>query len=168
MSATLTADELLAGRDVTYDVEIPAAILAPPGTTAGGTAGVTTMPRRVRLRPLTLRDVQLIAKAARDDDVLTSVLMLQRAVVEPALKEKDIAAMRSGVVRYLVGEVNRISGLTSDADMQRELAESPFMQALVILASEFGWTPDQMRRLTVAQVVGFLEGLQRLRKPASS
>ncbi|MGQ0641721.1 MAG: hypothetical protein ACT4P6_13310 [Gemmatimonadaceae bacterium] len=160
MSAVLlSAEELLAGADVTYDVEIPSALLA---ARSEGSAGASSA-RRVRLRPLTLRDVQLIAKAARDDDVLTSVLMIQRAVVEPTLKEKDIAAMRSGVVRFLVEQVNRISGLTSDADTQRDLAESPFMRAMVILAQEFGWTPEQMRALTMAQLVGFLEGLQRTR-----
>ena len=167
MTALLTANELLAGGDVTYDVEIPSSVLAPAAASASdGLAGIGS--RRVRLRPLTLRDVQLIAKAARDDDVLTSLLMIQRAVVDPPLKEKDVAGMRSGVVRFLVTEINRVSGLTSDVDTQRELAESPFMQALVILASEFGWTPDQMRSLTVAQVVGFLDGLQRLRRPAAS
>jgi hypothetical protein len=155
MSGVLvSAEDLLAGSDVTYDVDLPSTLVAP----ANG-AG----PKRVRIRPLTLRDVQLIAKAARDDDVLTSVLMIQRALVEPALKEKEIAAMRSGVVRFLVEQINRISGLTSDADAQRELADSPFMQAAVILAKEFGWTPEQMRGLTLAQVVGFIEGLQRVR-----
>jgi hypothetical protein len=158
-SLLLSAEELLAGADVTYDVEIPSALLV----TRADAATATASPRRVRLRPLTLRDVQLIAKAARDDDVLTSVLMIQRAVVEPTLKENDIAAMRSGVVRFLVEQVNRISGLTSDADTQRDLAESPFMRAMVILAQEFGWTPEQIRSLTIAQVVGFLEGLQRTR-----
>ena len=73
------------------------------------------------------------------------------------------SAMRSGVVRFLVEQINRISGLTTDSDTQRELAESPFMQAAVILAKEFGWTPEQMRGLTLAQVVGFIEGLQRAR-----
>jgi hypothetical protein len=161
MSALLlSAEELLAGADATYDVEIPSALLA---THVSAGSATLASPRRVRLRPLTLRDVQLIAKAARDDDVLTSVLMIQRAVVEPTLKEKDIAAMRSGVVRFLVEQVNRISGLTSDAELQRDLAESPFMRAMVILAQEFGWTPEQMRSLTMAQVVGFLEGLQRAR-----
>jgi hypothetical protein len=148
----VSAEDLLAGSDVTYDVELPASLLNGNGVA-----------KRVRIRPLTLRDVQLIAKAARDDDVLTSVLMIQRALVEPALKEKEIAAMRSGVVRFLVEQINRVSGLTSDTDAQRELADSPFMQAAVILAKEFGWTPEQMRGLTLAQVVGFIEGLQRVR-----
>jgi len=155
----ISAEDLLAGSDVTYDVEVPAALLPVPNGT--GSAGAET--RRVRLRPLTLRDVQLIAKAARDDDVLTSVLMIQRALVEPSLKEKEISAMRSGVVRFLVEQINRISGLTGDTDAERELADSPFMRAAVVLAKEFGWTPEEMRSLTLAQVVGFIEGLQRAR-----
>ena len=129
MSGVLvSAEDLLAGSDVTYDVDLPASLVS----SANGA------PKRVRIRALTLRDVQLIAKAARDDDVLTSVLMIQRALVEPSLKEKEIAAMRSGVVRFLVEQINRVSGLTTDTDTQRELAESPFMQAAVILAKEFG------------------------------
>ncbi|HYN82249.1 MAG TPA: hypothetical protein VES88_12155 [Gemmatimonadaceae bacterium] len=153
-SLLVSAEDLLAGSDATYDVELSVELL--PSLNGGD-------PRHVRIRPLTLRDVQLITKAARDDDVLTSVLMIQRALVEPPLKEKEIAAMRSGVVRFLVEQINRISGLTSDGDAQRELAESPFMHAAVILAKEFGWTPEQMRSLTLAQVVGFIEGLQRVR-----
>src|SRR4051794_16264027 len=110
MIVMLSAEDLLAGADTSYDVEVPDALL-------NGSGGAPA--RRVRLRPLTIHDVQLIAKAARDDDVLTSVLMIQRALVEPKLKEKEIAAMRSGMVRFLVDRINRISGLTSDADMER-------------------------------------------------
>lgn len=161
-AALASAEELLAGADVTYDVEIPAALLSPAPTDVP--ARENALARRVKLRPLTLRDVQLIAKAARDDDVLTSVLMIQRALVEPSLKEKEIAGMRSGVVRHLVEQINRISGLAGESDAQRDLAESPFMQAAVILAKEFGWTPGEMRSLTLAQVVGYLNGLQRVKE----
>ncbi len=153
-TATLTAEDLLAGADATIDVEVPRHLAGP----ADGEASR----RVVRIRPLTLRDVQLIAKAARDDDVLISVLMIQRAVVEPTLKEKEIAGLRSGVVQFLVDQINRVSGLTSDRDASRELLESPIMQAFAILARELGWTPEQMRSLTAAQVVGYLDALSRL------
>lgn len=157
----LSAEELLAGADASYDVDVPVELLAGAGSPA-------TTPRRVRLRPLTIHDVQLIAKAARDDDVLTSVLMIQRALVEPKLKEKEIAAMRSGMVRFLVDRINRLSGLTSDADMERELASSPMMKAFVVLAQEFGWTPEQVRALTVGQVLGYLDGLRQVRSAKAS
>ena len=156
MTVMLSAEDLLAGADASYDVEVPEALLH------GASA------HRVRLRPLTIHDVQLIAKAARDDDVLTSVLMIQRALVEPKLKEKEIAAMRSGMVRFLVDRINRISGLTSDADMEREVASSPLVQAFVVLAQEFGWTPEQVRGLTVGQVLGYLDGLRQLRSAKAS
>ena len=160
MSAVLaTADELLAGADLTYDVEIPAALLAPSGGAGGAPVG-----RAVRLRPLTVRDVQLIARAAKSDEVLTSTLMLQRAMVEPALKDREVATMRSGLVRFLVDEVNRISGLTSDADELRDLAQSPLMQAFVVLAREFGWTPEQVKAMTMGQLLGYLEVLTRSRR----
>lgn len=153
-AALLTAEDLLAGADAAIDVVFPADLAGPADD-----AGVR---RVVRIRPLTLRDVQLIAKAARDDDVLISVLMIQRAVVEPALKEKEIAGLRSGVVQFLVDQINRVSGLTSDRDVARDLLESPIMQAFTILAREFGWTPEQMRSLTAAQVVGYLDALSRM------
>ena len=156
-----TPDELLAGSDVTYDVEIPAALLHP---SPDGAESATASGRRVRIRPLTVRDVQLIAKAARSDDVLTSILMVQRAVVEPALKERDVAQMPGGVVRFLVERINRVSGLTASEDDLRLVAESPLVQAFAVLAREFGWTPDQVRNLTIAQVLGYLEVLGRVRR----
>ena len=72
----VTPEELLAGKDVTYDVDIPAELLhpTPDGRPASGASA-----GRIRLRPLTVKDIQLIAKAAKDDEVLTSVLMIQRA-----------------------------------------------------------------------------------------
>lgn len=149
----LTAEELLAGAGVVHDVEIPPAVLH-PGEEAGAA-------RRVRIRPLTVRDVQLIARAARDDEALTSALMIQRAVVDPALKEKDVAAMHGGLVRWLVDAINRASGLATDEDELREMARSPLVQAFTILAREFGWTPAQVRQLTVGQILGYLESLQR-------
>jgi len=162
----LSAEDLLAGADTSYDVEVPDALLNGADPDALANRGASQ--RRVRLRPLTIHDVQLIAKAARDDDVLTSVLMIQRALVEPTLKQKEIAAMRSGMVRFLVDRINRISGLTSDADMEREVASSPLVQAFVVLAQEFGWTPEQVRSLTVGQVLGYLDGLRQLRSGKGS
>ena len=156
-----TPDELLAGSDVTYDVDIPAALLHPSPDHEVATNG---QGRRVRIRPLTVRDVQLIAKAARSDDVLTSILMVQRAVVEPALKERDVAQMPGGVVRFLVERINRVSGLTASEDDLKLVAESPLVQAFAVLAREFGWTPDQVKNLTIAQVLGYLEVLGRVRR----
>jgi hypothetical protein len=149
----VTAEELAAGKDVTFDVEIPAEVLHPtadgtPPTRPGGT---------VRLRPLTIRDVQLIAKAAKDNEVLTSTLMIQQAVVEPALNQHEVAELPGGVVSFLVDCINRVSGLTTSEDDLRDIARSPIVRAFFILAKEFNWTPQQVRELTVGQVLGYLE-----------
>jgi hypothetical protein len=153
-----TPEELLAGSELTYDVEIPAALLHPA---LDGAAPVGA-PRRVRIRPLTVRDVQLIAKAARTDEVLTSILMVQRAVVEPALKDRDVAQMHGGLVHFLMERINHVSGLTTREDDLRAIADSPLVQAFAVLAREFGWTPDQVKSLTLAQLLAYLEAIGRM------
>jgi hypothetical protein len=158
----LTPEELMAGRDVTYDVEIPPEVLQPALEDGGSPA----TGGKVRLRPLSVKDVQLIAKAAKDDEVLTSVLMVQRAMVEPTLAERDISALHGGLVRFLVDRINRISGLSSTDDELRELAESPIVQAFFVLAREFNWTPEEVRGMTVGQILGYLELLEQSRGTA--
>lgn len=153
----LTAEDLVAGADATFEVELPANVF--PAATA-----VDRRTGRVRLRPLTVRDVHLIAKAAKADDVLTVALMIQKAVVEPALTDKDVARMPAGLVRFLVEQIDRISGLRSSDDELRGLAGSPIVQAFFVLTKEFGWTPDEIRRLTVAQVLAYLEMLTESRR----
>lgn len=150
----VTPEELFAGAEVTYPVRIPADILNP--ATPDDAEG-----REIRLRPLTVRDVQLIAKAAKEDEVLTSVLMIQRACVEPALKQQDVSAMHGGLVRFLVDQINRISGLTTTEDDLREIVDAPIVQAFFVLAREFNWTPQQVRELTLGQILGYLELLNR-------
>jgi hypothetical protein len=156
----ITPEELLAGNSATFDVEIPASLLN--SELEGGASRPTE--RMIRLRPLTVKDIQLIAKAAKDDEVLTSVLMIQKAVVEPALKQNDIAALRSGLVSFLVDRINHISGLTTTDDELRAIADAPIVQAFFLLAKEFSWTPQQVRELTIGQIVGYLEFLNQGRK----
>src|SRR5262249_18548188 len=104
----ITPEELLAGKELTYDVEVRPSALA-----AGEEQHRTGGAKKVRLRPRTIKDVQLLAKAAQDDEVLTSVLMIHRSVVEPKLKQNEISDMPSGLVRFLVEQINRISGLSA-------------------------------------------------------
>jgi hypothetical protein len=82
----VTAEELLAGREMTFEVEIPTQILSPSLENGNGHSKDVAA-KKIQLRPLTVKDVQLIAKGAKDDEVLTSVLMIQKSVVEPALKQ---------------------------------------------------------------------------------
>ena len=63
----LSAEELLAGSGLTFEVSIPAEILRP-------TDGADGDERTVRLRPLTVCDLQLISRAAEKIPELRSIL----------------------------------------------------------------------------------------------
>ena len=89
----LTADELLAGSALSFEVEVPAHILS---AAAKGTGG------RVRLRPLNVRDLQLIARAAKDNDALTSALMVQTALEEPRLTVAQVNTLPVGLLQFLL------------------------------------------------------------------
>jgi hypothetical protein len=83
--------------------------------------------------------------------------MIQRAVVEPQLKQNQIAEMHSGLVGFLVDRINRISGLSATQDELRAMADSTIVQAFFVLAREFNWTPQQVREMTIGQIMGYLE-----------
>lgn len=134
----LSADDLLAGSALTHDVEIP----------DGG---------RVQLRPLTVRDVQLVTKAARDDDGLLSALMLKEALVEPAMTLDQVQGLPAGLARFLVDEVCRVSGLAVDEDDLDRVVQAPLARATFALAREFGWSPQEIGELTMGQVLLYLE-----------
>ncbi|MCS7220695.1 MAG: hypothetical protein RML36_09200 [Anaerolineae bacterium] len=151
----LTAEELLAGSELRHEVPIPAELLYPNGYDPAATAEPTT----VVLRPLTVRDLQLIVKAARQDDLLTSALMVQRALVQPELNQAQVAAMPAGLLRYLADQVNRISGIGVTADSLERMVQAPLARACFILAREFGWTPQQVSEMTLGQILLYLEML---------
>jgi hypothetical protein len=165
----VTPEELLAGREMTFDLEIPPSVLHPsphpsPHPALDGKNGAGGTAKKIQLRPLTVKDVQLIAKAAKDDEVLVSALMIQKAVVEPQLKQSEIANMHSGLVSFLVDAINRISGLSATEDEMREMIESPLVRAFFVLAKEFNWTPQQVKELTVGQILGYLELLNQAKR----
>src|SRR5262245_56121645 len=161
----VTPEELLAGKEMTFDLEIPPSVLRPSLYPApDGKNGAGGAAKKSQLRPLTVKDVQLISKAAKDDEVLVSALMIQRAVVEPQLKQNEIVNMHSGLVRFLVDAINRISGLSATEDEMREMIESPLVRAFFVLAKEFNWTPQQVKELTVGQILGYLEMLNQTKR----
>jgi hypothetical protein len=157
----ITPEELLAGKEATYDVEIPESILR-PGITSKQTNGGPE--KKIKLRPLTVKDIQLIAKGAKDDEVLTSALMIQKAVVEPQLKQSQIADLHAGLVSFLVDQINHISGLSTTDEEMDQMTDSPIVQAFFLLAKEFNWTPDQVREMTVGQIIGYLEFLNQTKR----
>jgi hypothetical protein len=155
MAKALTAEDLLAGASSTHNVQIPAALLNSGGELNGAMAG------EVVLRPLTVRDVQRVTAAAKEQQVLTSVLMVQQALVSPQLTMEQVGALSAGLVQFLLGKVNAVSGLSLDGDELENAIRAPLTRACFILAREFGWTPEQCSSLTVGQVLLYLEMLAR-------
>ena len=150
----LSAEELLAGSSLTFEVEVPAGVLSPTEGTVAREAK-----RTVRLRPLAVRDLQLISRAAKENDTLTAVLMVQRALVEPEMSVAQVAAMHVGLVQLLLWHVNQISGIAATAEQLSAASAAPLAKAAYVLAKEFGWTPQQVGDLTLGQVLLHLQML---------
>jgi len=151
-SRASTVEQLLLGGQGIVSIDVPADVMSPGGSGAPG---------RVTLRPLVLADVHRIQRAAREDDALTSVLMVQQALVEPNLSVDQVNRMHCGLVEFLLAEVNRISGLRMGRDELDDVVRAPMARACFELARQFGWTPDQCAALTVGQVLAYLEMLHR-------
>ena len=150
----LSPEELLAGSGLTFETEIPADVLHP----ANG-VGPHAVEGTVRLRPLTVADLQLLSRAAKESDSLLATLMVQRALAEPELSIAQVAAMHVGLVQFLLREVNRISGIETTADELAAAADAPLAKAATALAERFGWTPEQVSELTLGQVLLHLKML---------
>lgn len=147
----LTANELLAGASLTYTASIPEAVLYPGGRDDNGNG--TGEEQTVLLRPLTVNDLQLVTRAARENDTLTATLMVQRALVEPEMTIAQVATMHAGLVQYLLEKVNQISGITVTSDELDEASQLPLTKAAFVLAQAYGWTPDEVSQLTLGQVM---------------
>lgn len=146
-ASTLSAEELLAGGSLRYPITIPAEYLSANGDGPG----------QVVLKPLTVKDVQIIVRASRDDVGLTSALMIQQAMVEPELGADQVASLPAGLARFLVDEINRISGLATSADELNQHVQAPLARACFILSREFGWTPEEISALTIGQILLYLQ-----------
>jgi hypothetical protein len=157
----LTVEELLLGGTETLTVEIPQEVLRPAGNGAAAENGAPETPATVVLRPLVLADVERIHKAAREGNALTSVLMVQQALVEPKATVDEVSGMHAGLVEFLLREVNRVSGLALSGDELDEVVRSPLARSCFVLAREFGWTPEECAGLTLGQVLVYLEMLGR-------
>jgi hypothetical protein len=100
----MTADDLLAGANATYRVEVPADVVRP-----GADAGAE--PVMVVLRPLTIGGFQLILKAAKEDASAIPLLMIKESLVEPAMTLQQVQRMHLGLVEFLVAQIKDISGM---------------------------------------------------------
>jgi len=148
----LNSADLLAGEDAVRDVEVPSELLAGGAVTAGD--------RRVRLKSLTVNDLRLIARAARANDELTAVLMVQRSLVEPALSVPEVSRMPVGLLQFLLREVNDLSGISASEEELARAIEDPLAQAAFRLSQAFGWTPEEIGRLTMGEVRTHLQLLK--------
>jgi hypothetical protein len=158
MARSLSAHDLLAGATASRSIAIPEGLLK-------GGAGNGAMLGEVTLRPLTLRDVQRVTQAAKEQKVLTSALMVQQALTQPELTVEQVASLPAGLVRFLVREVNRLSGLDVGAEELEASVRAPLVRACFVLSREFGWTPQQCSDLTLGQVLLYLEMLARGETP---
>ena len=144
----LTAEELLAGGALTHEVAVTPELLGD----GGGLSDV-----RVTLRPLTVRDLQRIGKAAREDESLSAALIIQHALVEPSLKIDQVSQLPAGLARFLLERINAISGINTARTELEEAVQAPLARACFILAKEFGWTPEEVSGLTIGQILLYLE-----------
>jgi hypothetical protein len=151
----LTAEDLLASGSATHNIKIPRALLDT------GTSDGTSFAGEVTLRPLLVRDVERVARAAREQRILASILMVQQALVNPRLTVEQVGNLPAGLVQFLSEQVNRLSGLTVDEEDLERAVKAPVARACFILAREFGWTPVQCSELTVGQLLLYLEMLAR-------
>jgi hypothetical protein len=155
----LTAAGLLAGADITATLEIPASLLArSAGNT--GSADTGTADHTVRLKPLTVNDLRLIVRAARDNDELSAALMVQRSLVEPALSLAQVSQLSIGLMQFLLREVNRLSGMAASEAEIAAAIEDPLAQASFRLSQAFGWTPEDIGKLTLGEVLTHLQFLK--------
>jgi hypothetical protein len=145
----LTSEQLLAGSALTHEVTVPAGLLK--------VAGNPLPEAQVVLRPLTVQDLQRIGKAARQDEELSAGLMIQQALVEPALKLDQVSQLPAGLARFLVEQINAISGINTPQDQLAELVQAPLAKACFILAKEFGWNPEDVSAMTIGQILLYLE-----------
>jgi hypothetical protein len=146
---TLSIEELLAGGSLTHEVIIPEELLNSNGH--GPPNG------QVVLRPLTVRDLQRIAKAARDDESLSAALIIQQGLAEPALKFEQVSQLPAGLARFLVDRINAISGISTPRNALDELVQAPLAKACFVLAKEFGWTPEEVSGMTIGQILLYLQ-----------
>lgn len=143
----LSAQDLLAGSDTRVEVEIPAQLLGDS----------SAQDRQVLLKPLSVHDLRLVNRAARENDDLTAALMVQRSLVEPELTVAQLSGLSAGLLQFLLNQVNRISGIHASEEELAESMQDPITQASLQLAREFGWTPQQIGELTLGQMLLHLQ-----------
>ena len=157
----LSPEDLLAGAAATFEVEVPAEVLRPAPPGGGAPFAAAAEGGTVQLRPLTIGAFQLILKAARNDPGLIPLLMIKESLAAPRLSLEQVRQLHLGLVSFLVEHVREISGLGVKKKAPGELSASPLVRSAYLLARAFGWTPQQMQEMTMAQVSMYLSLLEQ-------
>jgi hypothetical protein len=158
MARSLSAEDLLAGASTVHTIDLPAGLMD-GGAVDGAIAG------QVSLRALTLKDVQRIAQAAKESRALTSVLMIQQALVSPKMTMEQVSGLPAGLARHLLDKVNEVSGLGLGEEDIEAAVKAPLARACFTLSKEFGWTPAECAELTIGQALLYLEMIARGESP---
>ena len=103
----LTADDLLAGAALVFDVAVPPQLLR-PGQESDLPASDALV---VQLQPLTIGTLQLIMRASRQDPGMIPLLMIKESLVNPALSLDQVRAMPLGLVNFFIAQIRHLSGL---------------------------------------------------------
>ena len=125
------------------------------------------MPGTVRLRPLTVGDLQTITRAAKESDLLVATLMVQQALVDPELTVAQVSSLHVGLVQFLLERVNEVSGISTSVEQLTAAVDAPLSKATFLLAERFGWTPQEVGDLTLGQVLLNLKLLSERSRPAA-
>jgi len=105
MHTILSAEELLAGTNISFEVAIPHNLLFHQEK-------ADQQEPAVKIKPLSLGTFQLIMKGAREDPELIPILMIKEGLVEPKLALSQIKGLPVGLVGFLVEEIRAVSGLS--------------------------------------------------------
>jgi hypothetical protein len=109
-----------------------------------------------------VRMLQQLTRAAKDNDGLLSALMLKESLVEPRLSLDQVNGLHSGLARFLLDAVNRVSGISPSRGLD-EAVQAPLAKACFVLAKEFGWSPEEVGKMTMAQILLYLEMIRQNR-----
>lgn len=158
----ITAEELLAGSSINYDFVIPVDLYKPFNVSDNQNPEADDpKTSSVKLKPLTIKDMQLIVKGAKNDATLTCSLMIHRSVVSPSMDIDTISRLNGGIVKFLIQKINQISGFTATEDHLSSMVQAPLARACFILAKEFGWTPEQVSEMTIGQILLYIEMIRK-------
>jgi hypothetical protein len=90
------------------------------------------------------------------------LLLVKESMVEPTMSLDELRRLHAGLIHFLVSKVNTISGLSPSGDVLDDAVRSPAGHVHVLLAKHFGWSPEQVARLTPGQVAVYLAGVDAL------